>query len=122
MPRIPGGGGDDGGGGGGSTSPSPQAQAIAARRLRGDVGVAEEHAQVITPAGEHLTPAPVQVKGGSVAVAYDSAERRAVVTLPDLIQAGTAAARPASPTHPMLYIATDTGAHSSWDGSTWRTV
>jgi hypothetical protein len=121
MARIPGGGGDDGGGGGG-TGPSAQAQAVAARRLRGDVGIAEEHAQVITPAGEHLTPAPVQIKGGSVTVAYDTTERRAVVTLPDLIQFGTAAARPASPTHPMIWIATDTGAHSSWDGATWRTI
>lgn len=117
MARI-----NPGDGSGGGTGPTPAQQAVAARRLRGDVAIAEEHVRVIDPAGELLTPAPIHVKGGNVTVAYDGVERRTVVTLADVILSGTAAARPATPTKPCLYIATDTGAHSSWDGTTWRTI
>lgn len=117
MPRI-----NPGDGTGGGTGPAPPQQAAAARRLRGDVGLAEQRVSVVTPAGEYLTPAPVRVQGGGVAADYDEVERLAVITLADVLLFGTAAARPASPANPCIYIATDTGAHSSWDGTTWRTI
>lgn len=111
-----------GGGGGGGTGPTPGQQATAARRLRGDLAQAEERVSVVTPAGEYLAPAPLAVRGGNVAVEYDEVNRLNVVTLADLILSGLAGDRPASPANPCLYIATDTGAHSSWDGTTWRTI
>lgn len=114
--------GDPGGGGGGGTGPTPGQQAESARRLRGDIGLAEERVAVVAPNGEILEPSPLQVKGGNVAVEYDAIERRTVVTLADVILFGTAAARPATPANPCIYIATDSGAHSSWDGTTWRTI
>jgi hypothetical protein len=48
MPRIPGRGTTAGGG---AAEPSLQAQAVAARRLWGEIGLAEEPVQVITPGG-----------------------------------------------------------------------
>ena len=46
-----------------------------------------------------------------------------IVLITDYLKAGTAAARPVAPTPPagglVVYIATDTGVCSVWNGSTW---
>jgi hypothetical protein len=88
----------------------------------GDLAIAEERVSVVTPAGEYLTPAPVQIKGGNATVEYDQVNRVTAITLADVLLSGLAGDRPTSPANPCLYIATDTGAHSSWDGATWRTI
>ncbi len=121
MPRIPPGGGG-GGGGGGESSPTAVEQAAAASRLRGDVAEAEKHVQLVDAGGNLLGAGPLQVKGGNVALSYDAVERRNVIKLADVILSGAAASRPATPAAPCIYIATDTGAHSSWDGASWRTI
>jgi hypothetical protein len=42
------------------------------------------------------------------------------MTLPDYILAGPAASRPAHPScTPCVYIATDTGSRSVWNGTSW---
>lgn len=115
--------GDGRGSGPGGTGPTPGQQAETARRLRGDLGTAEEHAMVIDKGGELLAPAPLHFQGAGVeSVAYNATERITVITIPGSIIFSTAIARPASPPNPCIHIATDTGAHSSWDGTTWRTI
>jgi len=117
MPVIRQGDGD-----GGGTGPAPPQQAAAARlnRLaaedaRGTVQVfARDQPDVLGVGG-------LKFEGSGLTSSFDAAEKRAVVTVAQVLF-GTAAARPASPVTPCVYIATDTGAHSSWDGTTWRTI
>lgn len=113
---------DDPGGGGGGSGPGPvdQAQAAIANRLsaaaaRATVRVHERDRP------DELGTGPLKFEGSGLVSSWDQNEQRVVVTVAQVLF-GTAAARPATPATPCIYIATDSGAHSSWDGTTWRTI
>lgn len=79
MPRVPGGSGD---GGGGQSDPPADSPAIQQKRLRGELGEAEERCLIYGPDGEGHGPFPVQVKGTAVvSVVEDQVERRTVITV-----------------------------------------
>ena len=109
-----------GDGGGGSAPPPAQAQAAilareSAAAARATVRVHERDRADVLGEG------PLKFEGSGLTSTWDADEGRAVVTVAQVLS-GAAADRPATPATPCLYIATDTGAHSSWDGTTWRTI
>ena len=109
---------------GGGTGPSPQDQAEAAKSARASADAAKETVAVRGKDGlERMGTGPISFQGNGIdSVAYDPEEGQTVVTVTVPILISTAAERPADPGRPSLHIATDTGAHSSWDGTTWRTI
>jgi hypothetical protein len=111
-------------GGGGGTSPSPTDQAQATDRAQRAASEAARSVEVHGADGlEIVGVGPVSFQGDAFdSLAYDETEKQVVVVATVPILAGLAASRPAYPGRPTLYIATDTGAHSTWDGSTWRTI
>jgi hypothetical protein len=112
--------GDDGGGGG--TGPGPGDTTQAAIRNRASAEAARATVRVLErDAPDELGIGPLKFEGSGLTSSWDDDERRAVVTVAQVLF-GTAAARPATPATPCIYIATDSGAHSSWDGTTWRTI
>jgi len=113
--------GETGGGGGGSApGPVDQAQAAIANRVSAEA--ARATVKVFQrDAPDELGTGPLKFEGSGLTSTWDGTERRSVVTVAQVLS-GTAAARPSTPATPCIYIATDTGAHSSWDGTTWRTI
>lgn len=120
MPRMIG-GGDDGGSG---TGPSPADQAAATERARAAAIEARKTVEVRGKDGlARVGTGAISFQGDTFAEpSFDEAEGQVVVVATVPILAGLAASRPADPGRPSIYIATDTGAHSSWDGTTWRTI
>jgi ubiquitin len=113
----------DGGDGGGGGAPSPPDQAAAAIANRASAAAARATVKVFErDLPDELGTGPLKFEGAGLSSSWDEGEQRAVVTVHPPVLFGTAAARPATPAAPCLYIATDSGAHSSWDGTTWRTI
>ena len=112
------------GGGGGGTGPSTRDQAAAARAARLTAEAAKKTVEVRGKDGlRRLPPGPISFQGNGVnEPTWDAEERHTVIDIPGQIPWGTAARRPAAPGRPTLYIATDTGELSLWDGTTWRTI
>jgi hypothetical protein len=110
------------GGGGGPATPGPVDQATAAIRNRASAEAARATVRVIErDRADELGVGPLKFEGSGLTSSWDDQEARAVVRVEQIL-AGAAADRPATPATPCLYIATDSGAHSSWDGTTWRTI
>lgn len=111
-------------GGGGGTIPDADARARDVRRTNAALVAAGESVSVRGKDGkERFGPAPVSFQGNGVdAISYDNIERQTVVSITVPILISTAAARPTRPGRPSIHIATDTGEHSSFDGTTWRTI
>ncbi len=111
--------------GGGGTGPSPQDQAEAARTARLAAEAAKKTVEVRGKDGlKRIGTGPISFQGDAFDAdpTFDDEERHVVVkaTIPILVS--TAARRPSNPGRVSFHIATDTGAHSSWDGTTWRTI
>ena len=119
MPKI-----RRGGGGSGTTGPSPEDQAVEAHRARLRLEDARGTVQVMLK--DTLTvlgPLPIRLTGDAVdEPSEDAVEKVIVINMTVPIISGLAASRPADPGRPTLHIATDSGAHSSFDGTTWRTI
>lgn len=109
--------GDPGGGG----PPPPGDQARAARTERSRTTRAAKTALLKDANGEITVEGEIQITGDGVTLAWNDEEERVEIATGQILY-GAAAARPASPSRPSIYIATDTGAHSSWDGTSWRTI
>lgn len=116
MPRfiVP---GDPGGGG----PPDEGDQARAARDERVRTTRAAKTVLVKDAAGDIVGEAEIMFSDDGATLTLNDPERRVEVACGQ-VWYGTAAARPATPARPGLYIATDTGDHSSWDGTSWRTI
>lgn len=114
--------GDEPGGGGSPAAPGPSDHAGAAIANRESAVAARATVRVFErDRADVLGEGPLKFEGAGLTAVWDGIERRSVITVNQVLS-GTAAARPATPATPCLYIATDTGAHSSWDGTTWRTI
>jgi hypothetical protein len=114
--------GDDPGGGGSPGAPSPPDHAAASIVNRQSAAAARATVRVHQrDLPDVLGEGPLKFEGAGLTAVWDGVERRSVITVNQVLF-GTAAARPATPATPAIYIATDTGAHSSWDGTTWRTI
>ena len=113
--------------GGGGTGPSTRDQAAAARATRLTAEAAKKTVEVRGKDGlKRVGTGPISFQGNAYEEPfYDAEERHVVVKGSDdllYFQSGTAARRPADPGRLTIYRATDTGAHSSFDGTTWRTI
>ncbi len=110
--------------GGGGTGPGTADQAAAARVARLTAEAAKKTVEVHGKDGlKRIGTGPISFQGNAFDAdpTYDTEEGHTVVTATVPILVSTAAARPADPGRPSMHIATDTGALSSWDGTTWRT-
>lgn len=108
--------------GGGPSAPPPATQTQAALQAHASAEAARATVRVHErDRPDVLGEGPLKFEGSGLTSSWDANEHRSVITVAQVLF-GAAADRPATPATPCVYIATDSGVHSSWDGTTWRTI